>query len=300
MFEVKYSIIMNAEVGVARNIDNGAILEQSNALVEHWNPSYPDGLNYNGKIFLVHKGLRSDGMKLVSIAWELVMRSHVYIIHELVYQLDNVSTLLIVTSIRQGILWCSLTLMSRLVILMISTGVLRIRSAMPETKKHGHHLIEITEIYCGIQPHVAHCDFMFYLLGRASCLRDAFELIKVMSVCLTTVEVSCAVGEDDHGKVVAEAIAFRLDGEQVFTFDPGKCYGLLSENAIVSQFLRRNIRYESHGFAYGSNLIVEDVATVDMQSGAYWNIFNEEGTTTRSFLRGCVQNTFVELLCEGL
>lgn len=115
MFEVKYSIIMNAEVGVARNIDNGAILEQSNALVEHWNPSYPDGLNYNGKIFLVHKGLRSDGMKLVSIAWELVMRSHVFIINELVYRLDNISAVLVVTCIRQEILWSSLTLMSLLV-----------------------------------------------------------------------------------------------------------------------------------------------------------------------------------------
>lgn len=101
LFEAKYSIRMNAEVGVVRNIDNEAILKQSDTLVEYWNPSYPDVFNFNAKICLVHKGLRIDGMKFVSIAWELVMRSHVFIINELVYRLDNISAVLVVTSIRQ-------------------------------------------------------------------------------------------------------------------------------------------------------------------------------------------------------
>ncbi|XP_018631052.1 uncharacterized protein [Nicotiana tomentosiformis] len=122
--------------------------------------------------------------------------------------------------------------------------------------------------------------FMFYLLGRAGCSEEALDLIKVMSVCLTTFEVSCAVGEDYHREVVAESIAFRLDEESVFTFDPGRGYWLSSGNAFVSQSLMQNTRYGSHKFAYGSNLIVGDVATVAMQSCAYWNIFNNEGTTT--------------------
>lgn len=120
---------------------------------------------------------------------------------------------------------------------------------------------------------------MFYLLGKASGLEEALKLFKATTVYLTTFEVSCAAGEDDHREIVAEDFPRRLDEERVFTFDPGKGYGLSSENAIVSQFLRRNTRYESHEFSYGSNLIVEDVATVNMQPGAYWNIFNEEGTT---------------------